>query len=158
MATESNLHQPSSGVRTYRGRTLEEILLQIRSADEPEPTRPPSKPRAAARRKAAAKPKPKTQPPAWPAAAPNPYEVVRRRPPTIVPEPLFAATPVTAPGTIGNGNRNGHHVAEVSVPVPVQAPRTGGRRNCVRGRRGIWQDALYSSARERPTDAPARSR
>ena len=31
MATESNLHQPSSGVRTYRGRTLEEILPQIRS-------------------------------------------------------------------------------------------------------------------------------
>jgi len=31
VATESNLHQPSSGVRTYRGRTLEEILPQIRS-------------------------------------------------------------------------------------------------------------------------------
>jgi flagellar biosynthesis GTPase FlhF len=31
VATESNLHQPSSGARTYRGRTLEEILPQIRS-------------------------------------------------------------------------------------------------------------------------------
>lgn len=29
MATESNSHQPSSGVRTYCGRTLEEILPQI---------------------------------------------------------------------------------------------------------------------------------
>jgi flagellar biosynthesis GTPase FlhF len=31
MATESNLQQSSSGVRTYRGRTLEEILPQIRA-------------------------------------------------------------------------------------------------------------------------------
>src|ERR1700722_10374482 len=31
MATESNLQQSSSGVRTYRGRTLEEILPQVRA-------------------------------------------------------------------------------------------------------------------------------
>jgi hypothetical protein len=31
VATESNLHQPSSGVRTYRGRTFGEILPLIRS-------------------------------------------------------------------------------------------------------------------------------
>ncbi len=31
MATDSNLHEPSSGVRTYRGRTLGELLPQIRA-------------------------------------------------------------------------------------------------------------------------------
>ncbi len=31
MATESNVHQSAGGIRTYRGRTLEEILPQIRA-------------------------------------------------------------------------------------------------------------------------------